>query len=301
MTSLGARPPTLGTRVLVFLLAALAACGGDSATTVPVGSTSSAPTTSVATTTTDATTTTRPDGVPPVVVSRYGLMGWWDGEWVVPDGLADVPVEGGELYQVVMLDQPQSSAIGSAARLCEPSLTPVLDLDPPLPGDFGDAGAIAVLSNWELRPSPTTVLGELSGEHRDAVIDVLEPLGIQSEPELYQNLTVDLEGDGSEEVIIVAKQLADDLFAQPGDYSVVLLRKIIEGEWQTAILETSIAEPGSPYILSHSVAAVADLNGDGKMEIVIDAAYYEGSGSVAYEYVDDDLGVQSVLNGGCGA
>jgi len=256
---------------------------------------------SVAPTTSVATTTTGPEGFPAVVVSRYGLMGWWDGEWVVPEGLGDVPVEGGEPYQVVMLDQPQSSAIGSAARLCEPSQSLVLDLDPPLPGDFGDAGAIAVLSDWELRPSPITVLGELAAEHRDAVSDVLEPLGISSEPEVYQHLGADLEGDGSEEVIIVAKQVADDLFAQPGDYSVVLLRKSIEGEWQTAILETSLAEPDSPYILSHSVAAVADLNGDGKMEVVIDAAYYEGAGSVAYEYVDDDLGAQLVLNGGCGA
>ena len=287
----------------VFLLAALAACGGESVatTTFLTTSTSVATTTSVGATTTMAATTTRPEGVPPVVVSRYGLMGWWDGDWVVPEGLDEVPVEGGETYQVVMLDQPQSTAIGGAARLCEPSLTPVLDLDPPLPGDFGDAGAIAVLSDWELRPSPITVLGELIGEHRDAVIDVLERLGMLSEPEVYQHLGADLESDGSEEVIIVAKQVGDALFAQPGDYSVALLRKIIEGEWQTAILETSLAEPDSPYILSHSVAAVADLNGDGKMEIVIDAAYYEGAGSVAYEYVDNDIGAQAVLNGGCGA
>lgn len=236
-----------------------------------------------------------------MVVSRYGLMGWWDGGWVVPAGLGDMPIEGGERYQVVMLDQPEFSAIGSAVRLCEPSQSLVIDMDPPLPGDFREAGAIAILADWELRPSPMSVLGELSGEHRDAVIDVLEPLGILSEPEPYQHLAVDLEGDGGEEVIIVAKQVADDIIARQGDYSVVLLRKSIDGEWQTGILEVSLAEPGSPYVLSHSVAAAADLNGDGKMEIVVDAAYYEGAGSVAYEYVNDDLGAVSVLNGGCGA
>ena len=309
MKSPGVRHPAPGPLVSVLLLAVLGACGGDSAaTTVPGASTSAPPTTSVATTSTPAapttsvaTTPTRPEDVLSVVVSRYGLMGWWDGEWVVPEGLSDVPVEGGERYQVVMLDQPQSNAIGSSARLCEPSQTPVLDLDPPLPGGFGDVGAIAVLSNWELRPSPVTVVGELIQEHRDAVLGVLEPLGILSEPEVYQQLVVDLEGDGTQEVIIVVKQVAGDLFAQPGDYSVVLLRKVVEGEWQTAVLETSLAQPDSPYILSHSVAAVADLNGDGKMEIAIDAVYYEGSGSVAYEYVDNDIGAQAVLNGGCGA
>jgi hypothetical protein len=81
----------------------------------------------------------------------------------------------------------------------------------------------------------------------------------------------------------------------------VLLRKLIEGEWQTAILESSVAVADQAYILSHSIGAIADLNGDGKMEIVVDAAYYEGSGTVAYEYIDDDLGPQPVLMGGCGA
>ena len=274
------------------LLLLATACGGD-----PAATTTTPPTTS----TSVATTETQPEGVPPVVVSRYGLMGWWDGDWVVPEDIGDVPVVGGEQYQVVMLDQPQTLAIGSAPRLCEPSLTPVLDLDPPLPGDFGDAGAIAVVSSWELRPSPTAVVEELAEVHHAAVIEVLEPLGILSEPDVYQQLVVDLEGDGTDEVIIVARHVADDVIARPGDYSVVLLRKSIDGEWQTAILETSLAEPNSPYVLSHSVAAVADLNGDGKMEIVVDAVYYEGAGSVAYEYINDDLGPQSVLTGGCGA
>ncbi len=76
---------------------------------------------------------------------------------------------------------------------------------------------------------------------------------------------------------------------------------MIEGEWQTALLETSVGASDNPYILSHSVAAVADLNGDGTMEIVVDAVYYEGSGTTAYEYIDDDLGPQPVLGGGCGA
>ena len=44
---------------------------------------------------------------------------------------------GGEEYQVVMLDQPIDHSDRSAPTLCEPSQTPVLDFDPPLPGEFG--------------------------------------------------------------------------------------------------------------------------------------------------------------------
>lgn len=228
-------------------------------------------------------------------------MGWWSEGWVVPETLDEIPLSGGEEYQVVMLDQPISTAIGSPPRLCEPSQTPVLDFDPPLPGDHREPGAIAVIADWELRPSPVRVEGELAEVHTEAVTQVLMGLGIEAEPTIYQNIVADIEADGTDEIVIVAKEHANDLFGQPGDYSVAIMRKMIEGEWQTSVLETSIAEPDSAYILSHSIAAIADLNGDGKMEIVVDAVYYEGSGTVAHEYLNDDLGSEPVLGGGCGA
>ena len=237
----------------------------------------------------------------PVVASRYGLMGWWSEGWIVPEDLSEIPLEGGEEYQVVMLDQPLTTAVGSAPTLCEPSQTPVLEFDPPLPGEFGDPGGLAVIADWDLQPSPVRAEAHLDPVHLAAVTEVLESLGVEDEVAIFQNVAADIDADGVDEVVLVAKQVAENLFAQPGDYSVVVLRKMVEGEWQTSILETSLAEPQSPYILSHSIAAIADLNGDGKMEIAVDAAYYEGSGTAAYEYIDDDRGPEVVLGGGCGA
>ena len=228
-------------------------------------------------------------------------MGWWSDGWVVPEDLADIPLEGGEEYQVVMLDQPLTTAVGSTPTLCEPSQTPVLEFNPPLPGEFGDPGGLAVIADWELLPSPVRVEDDLDAVHVAALTEVLESLGVEGEPVIFQNVVADIDGDGVDEVVVVAKRVADNLFAQTGDYSLVVLRKMVEGEWQTAILETSLAEPESPYILSHSIAAIADLSGDGKMEIAVDAVYYEGSGTAAYEYIDDDRGTEVVLGGGCGA
>ena len=220
---------------------------------------------------------------------------------MVPETLDEIPLTGGEEYQIVMLDQPITTAIGEVPTLCEPSLTPVLDFDPPLPGDFADPGALAVIAYWELLPSAVRVEADLDEVHIEAVTAVLMSLGIEAEPVIFQVVAADLEGDGTEEIVVVAKDLADNLFGQPGDYSIVILRKMIEGEWQTAILETSLGEPDSAYVLSHSLAAIADLNGDGKMEIIVDAVYYEGAGTTAFEYIDDDLGPEAVLGGGCGA
>lgn len=229
-------------------------------------------------------------------------MGWWSDGWVVPEGLDDIALRGNEEYQVVMLDQPITIAVGSPPTLCEPSLIPVLEFDPPLPGDFADPGALAVIADWDLRPSPVRVESvALADVHSEAVIEVLLSLGIEAEPTISQQIVADIDADGSEEIVIVSKQLPEDLFGRPGDYSIVVLRKMIEGEWQTVILETSLAGPDNAYILSHSIPAIADLNGDGKMEIAVDEAYYEGAGTVAFEYINDDLGAEPVLGGGCGA
>ena len=142
----------------------------------------------------------------------------------------------------------------------------------------------------------------VSDEHYQATIDVISSIGIDDpEPPITEAVSVDVEGDGVEELVLVAQLLPDDLIARLGDYSVVLLRKNIEGEWQTAILETSAGVANSPYVLSHTIPAAADLNGDGRMEIVVDGHYYEGAGTVAYEYINDDLGPVAVLSGGCGA
>ena len=288
----------------MVLIAACDATGGAT-TSPPKTSTTTGQSTSTAPSSTTsevpASTSEASSETPAVVASRYGLMGWWSDGWVLPEGLEDIPLTGGEQYQVVMLDAPVTTAIGSVPDLCEPSLTPVLEFDPPLPGEFGDPGAVAVIAGWELRPSPVRVETDLADMHIDALTEVLASIGVVTEPIIFQQVVADIDSDDVEEVVIVAKLVDDTLIARPGDYSVVVLRKIVEEEWQTAILETSVAEPNSPYVLSHAIAAVADLNGDGKMEIVVDASYYEGSGTAAYEYIDDDLGPQAVLGGGCGA
>ena len=126
-----------------------------------------------------------------------------------------------------------------------------------------------MIADWELRPSPVRVETDLDDVHVDAVTEVLDrsEASRRSRRSSSRSWPTSM-ATGSRRSSSSPSRLADDLFAQPGDYSVVVLRKMIEGEWQTAILETSVAEPDSPYILSHSIAAIADLNGDGKMEIV---------------------------------
>ncbi len=291
------------------LLVLLVACGGNGATTT-TGDPSTTTTSSTTTTTTTAsttaattTTTAAPDPGVPVVASRFGVMGWWDGDsWVPGDGSVEIPLTGGEQFQVVLLDEPITSATGSSLGICEPIGTPLLDFDPPLPAIAQGPGGIAVIAGWDVRPHDVTLVAAVPPEHVDAVAEFLGNRGIDDpDPNIEQVVVTDIEGDAVAEVLIVVNRLPEDLFGGPGDYSAVLLRKQIEGVWQTAELAFDEPEDESPYILKHVVAAMADLNSDARMEIVIDSYYYEGAGTVAFEYVNDDLGPQEAIGGGCGA
>lgn len=295
-------------RLVPSLVVLVIACGsGGESTTTETSATETTSTTSTtaatSTTVTVTTTATTPDPGVPVVVSRFGVMGWWDGDsWIPGDGSVAIPLVGGEQFQVVLLDEPISTTTGSALAVCEPIGTPIVDFEPPLPGAPQEPGAVAVIADWDLRPHGVTLLAAVPDEHIDAVAQFLTSRGVDdADPNIEQVVVTDIEGDGVAEVLIVVNRLPDDLFARPDDYSAVLLRKMIEGDWQTAVLEFSEAEAESPYILRHVVAAMVDLNNDARMEIVIDAFYYEGAGTVAYEYVNDDLGPQQAIGGGCGA
>ena len=76
-----------------------------------------------------------------------------------------------------------------------------------------------------------------------------------------------------------------------GDYSVALMRKVVDGDVQTAVLgETVVLDESDAFDGVYSIGTVADLSGDGKMEVVTNAAFFEGFGVSVWEYVNDDLG-----------
>jgi hypothetical protein len=120
-----------------------------------------------------------------------------------------------------------------------------------------------------------------------------------------QVVRADLDGDGTDEVIVVVERLSDPqgLLATDGDYSVAFVRQLVNGDVHTAVLSRSIASitPGATrYILVARVAAVADLNGDGRMELALQQVYYEGSGTQVFEVQPGTGRLVDILGGGCG-
>jgi hypothetical protein len=269
-------------------------------TTAPV--TSTAPTTT--TTALPATTTTVLDPDTFLTVGNTCLLGWWDGDW---QSGADLPVSGGEAYQVVRLDEPITSTTGSEARpSCEPLDLISVEFEPPIPGDYLEVDALAVQTGAAVRPHPVEMLGLSIPTYIQAASELLETR-VNGIPiiNLTQVIRTDLEGDGTAEVIVAATTIPDDLISsQVGDYSIVFLRKVIEGEVQTAVLGESIVDDLDNLfqdLVVFEISAVSDLNGDGQMEIVVNGKVWEGAFLQAWEYINDDLGPVEVLSCGCGS
>jgi hypothetical protein len=284
-----------------------------SATTIPdTGVTTTAgevTTTSLPATTTTLPVTTTTAGVEgnwsgtPLVVTGFGALGWWDGSgWVQVESGTALPVAGGEDYQVAFVGLEATISGGAPTTLCEPLDNPGVELENELVlGDWPGPLGVAISSPWILVPHLVEEI-EDDGTHSAFAAELLAERGLDvPEPAIKQLLQVDLEGDGVNEVLVVAEDVSAGLFAEDGDYSIAFMRRTVQGDVQTVILGDSVVVTAdSPVVNSYSVGAVADLNGDGRMEVVLSTAYYEGIGVDVWEYVDDDLGLVRQISAGCG-
>jgi len=284
--------------------------GGHPSTTDATTTTTTAPAPAApAPTTVPTTTAPPPAGSTPTgpIVGPLGVLGWWDGRaWVNARGTTEVPASGGEAYQLVRLGEPIVRAVGSAPEPshCLPPGGWRIAADPEVDEsqETLHVWRIAVAGVADLRPRPVELLDPGGDAYRQAVRDVLSGLGIDDpDPDVVQVVRADLDGDGAAEVFVVAEHLADPqtLLAEPGDYSLILLQRAGDGGVVTTIFDQSIADAASQFLDVARLSAVADLNGDGRMEVVVDS-YTAGNRSTAAFEMGADGGLRQVLAVGCG-
>lgn len=132
-------------------------------------------------------------------------------------------------------------------------------------------------------------------------------LSLQEVPDAIVNINrivkVDIEGDGVDEVLINASNFKEQSghLVETGDYSVVLMRKVIGDTVYTVPLAADVYHGKTPslrYPQTYFLENVFDLNGDGKLEVILGGIWWESRGLFVYEIYGIDA--TEVLSVTCG-
>lgn len=225
---------------------------------------------------------------PAVDVERTCMLGGVaSGRWLEAEKIAPM-LRGGERYRVYKLTGPAGEATGTKPKAGDPCTDcQEVEFSPKV------EEGIAVAGNWNAMPRVPQALSTNDSTYRQVVARLLGQHGIaRPKINITRLLRVDLEGDGTDEILISATYLAGGLNrrdgpmairVKPGDYSVVILRKVVGGKVRDIVLGGEFySKPSDATANQYEVVGVLDLNGDGKMEVVVSIDYYEGSSSTVF-------------------
>jgi FG-GAP repeat len=243
------------------------------------------------------------------VQSGYLFGAISDGKWIKADEAAKaLPDE--TTYRVYGLTQAFGEAKGgkpepSKDDVCSDVLA--VSLSPET-----EKGVIAIAAPWNALPRKPQVTDPTQKTYVDAVRDFLKTKGIdQPKVKIDSILRVDLDGDGEDEVLISAtnyfsKDERLPMRSPAGSYSMVLLRRVVAGKVESQLVEGEFhpkayvrKEDSFDAPNAYKVIATLDLDGDGKMEIVVGSNYYEGEAITIYRC--DQKKVEALLSVACGA
>jgi hypothetical protein len=206
----------------------------------------------------------------------------------------------------------RNRVFGPAGLLGVSTGTRAESLDAPCPETFGvelsperEAGEVAV--DGGSNPLPRRVIrltAAAADGYAGAERQILAQHGIRNPvARVTGAVRVDLDGDGTEEVIVSAFRRTGDgsWSVGAGDYAIVFVRKLVGGVVRTLMLEQEYhpraRRPATPN--EYTIAGAWDLDGDGKSEIVIRGRYYEGGWTTLYRI--RGTAAQKLVSVGCGA
>lgn len=226
----------------------------------------------------------------PIVEADTGYLfgGSANGKWVKAKQAAK-SMKGRTAFRIFGLTQEVGKATAgkpkpAEAEACADMLTVKLSSEQ-------KDGLIALSAPWNALPRKPQIADSTQQVYVDAVREFLESRRM-SDPKvkITRILRVDLDGDGEEEVLINATNYFTEDgdvpldTAAPGSYSIVLLRRVVAGKVQTELIagEFYVKDESSASNL-YEISGVFDLNGDGKLEVIVYSRYYEGAYTTIYD------------------
>ena len=225
--------------------------------------------------------------VPIVELKFRGLMGGvQNGRWIAPTKVA--PKLGSETeFLLVGRNGVEEGGVSLAKKgeqedVCQDFTRYEFELEQ----DHGVG--IGTTAKWNPMPRMPKAIALDNTAYQTVVKNFLVRKGIaRPVVRIKEAFRIDLEGDGTEEVVLSATYYKNGLSsgAAVGDYSFVIVRKAVGKVVTDHLLEGEFirrkVDFGAPT--ENHISAIADLNGDGKMEIVLYGFYYEGEFAGAYE------------------
>lgn len=294
-----------------------------STTTTSTTTTTSPPESTTTTTAPPESTTTAPSGpadaLVPLLIGGSSDAGWlFLGAWQQdrwqpssdPSGNPIRPgIEAGTSFVVSNLSGETQVTLGENTEACfDGRVGPAIDVEitPPEPPGFGYSAVAVLQKPWELKPRPVAVSSTAPEAYRALGEAAFEDEAVDASQGAVEQLVVtDLDGDGDDEALVSFEFVQPSIVGAPGDLAALLVIDATTREADTVLLSAVPDDAGDgddgsfELIERYRVLDVADLNGDGRMEVLVHAWYYEGAAVIVYTYDDGEL--TEVLAAGCGA
>ncbi len=213
--------------------------------------------------------------------SGWLLGGLSKGRWHTQEPMTK-SLTGKEVFKVYTLSKHVDTVTGGKASLPEQGEGVEFELNKAVPT------SLALACDWDALPriprsEKPTILYEKEIE-KILLAHGVKPNGIA----IVQQLRVDLDGDGKDEVLLNArsKENYEDQ-PKPGNFRIVLVRKLIGTTVQTFVLTASLCPQQVPFatgltVQSFTITGVLDIDGDGQQEVEI---YEQPGGCAGYTHV----------------
>lgn len=248
--------------------------------------------------------------VHPVVVDSCLIGGMVNGKWMDASVVAP-KLTGGEKYRLYTLTARTGEGVGTKPKVMADYCSDTMEIELS-PRSTNGTEVLAVGGEWNAMPRSPQLLDKNGPVYRAAVADILRSKRfVKPRINIAQVLRVDLDGDGRDEVLVSASYYTDGMNndagpmatrPKSGDYSFVLLRRLIRGKLRNIIIDGEFypaikADTGPPN--QYIVSAVGDVDGDGIMEVIVRSDYYEGGSSTIYSVKGNKI--KAMTSCGCGA